>query len=148
VQLGLYQYLQRAAGDPELIKREDFLGTSLQNPPRGGKIEEDTARAILGMMIFGAGQRSSHLWLGLGLILARESAGTTLAMKAFRRSEVLGHPHAREVALTLQHNGRFSGYDPESDDSDFAEGQAEVAELVAQEDARIRAGEHAALFGY
>lgn len=142
VQIGLYRYLQRASFDGGLLAREDFLGTSLHDPPRGGAIEEDTARAILGMMIFGAGERSTHLWLGLGLILARESAGTSLAMKALRRAEVLGHPHARDVAQ------RLGKIDAAGDDEDFAEGQAEVAALAAEEDARIRDGERAALFGY
>ena len=145
VQLGLYRYLRRAAGDPSLLAREDFLGTSLDDPPRGGTVADDTTRAIVGMMIFGAGDRSPHLWLGLGLALAAERAGTDLGLRALRRAEHFGHPHARATALRLD-----PGYldSIESYDRDFADEQAEVAAVAAAEDARLRDGRYAEVYGY
>jgi hypothetical protein len=55
---------------------------------------------------------------------------------------VLGHPHARAVAEEL------GTLDDAYDDEEFADGQAEVATLAAAEDARLRDGDRASLFGY
>jgi hypothetical protein len=98
------------------------------------------------MMVFGAGDRSPHLWLALGLALAKERAGEVLALEALRRAEVLGHLHARDVGVRLDREA-YEMHAVEAD-ADFAEGQAEVATMQAEEDARIRAGERAEVFGY
>jgi hypothetical protein len=147
VQVGLYRYLRRAVDDRELVLREDFLGRSLGalDEPGSARPTDDLAQAILGMMIFGGGDRSSHLWLGLGLTLARESAGLVAATRAVRRAEVLGHPAARDVGIRLSPHYESDAFD---DDETFAAGQAEVAQLASEEDERLRAGERAALFGY
>jgi hypothetical protein len=146
VQLQLYRYLRRAASDRELIAREDFLGTSLVDLSPGDTIADDTTRAIVGMMVFGAGDRSIHLWLALGVVLANEFPHAAFGLEAIRRAEVLGHPHARDVGLRLDREA-YEMHAAQAD-ADFADGQVEVAALQAEEDARIRAGERAAVFGY
>jgi hypothetical protein len=146
VQLGLYRYLKRLAVDPALVGRADFLGHALDADREDGPtVAPDTANAIIGMMIFGGGDRSPHLWLGLGATLARQPGGRALATRAIRRAEVLGHPTARELGLRLS-----SDYaaDNAYDDEEFADGQAEVLRAATEEDERIRAGERAAMFGY
>ena len=55
------------------------------------------------------------------------------------------HGEALRVGIRLSADYGSDAFD---DDETFAAGQAEVAQLAAEEDERLRAGERAALFGY
>jgi len=68
--------------------------------PNLPKVPKDAAVALAGIIRFGSGDTSQHVWFSLGTALAWQGH-KNLAIRALRRAELLGHPLAREHVEAL-----------------------------------------------
>ncbi|HEX5752357.1 MAG TPA: tetratricopeptide repeat protein [Archangium sp.] len=167
-QVKAIEYLQRLAGTPELVQKEEFLGLPLEperylfvmNPEKAAlrkerpELPKDVLQGLVGIIRFGSGEKSPHLWFSLGISLAW-SGHKNLALRAMRRAELLGHPLAREHAVALSRTIKaYSNRLPEWEalaaglDAEWAQGQAWVQQKQRQEDALLARGKAKQVFGY
>ena len=167
-QVKAIEYLQRLAVTPELVQKEELLGLPLEpdrylfvmNPKKTilrkevPELPKDVLQGLVGMIRFGSGEKSQHLWFSLGMSLAW-SGHKNLAIRAMRRAELLGHPlareHAGELLRTIKaYAGRHDEWDKVAAelDAEWAKGQAWVQEKQRQEDALLAKGKEKQVFGY
>ena len=182
-QIQLLGYLEKLAGDATLASKENFLGidagkdgfagnTSViinmsgRGAKQGRKAPSQPVAAIVGLMQFGDGQDSPHLWWALAWALI-EQGNAQLALRALRRAEVLGHARAGEdgiVLSTVPRHGSKAGpccpqaTDPKARkqwatmskqfDADWKRGQSADLERQRAEDARISKKQWKTVFGY
>lgn len=167
-QVKAIEYLQRLATAPELVQKEEFLGLPLEpdrylfvmNPKKTllrkevPELPKDVLQGLVGIIRFGSGEKSQHLWFSLGLSLAW-SGHKNLALRAMRRAELLGHPlareHAGELLRTIKaYAGRHEEWDKVGAELDveWAKGQAWVQQKQRQEDALLAKGKEKQVFGY
>ncbi|WPB74819.1 tetratricopeptide repeat protein [Archangium violaceum] len=167
-QVKAIEYLQRLAATPELIQKEEFLGLPLEpdrylfvmNPKKTvlrkeqPELPKDVLQGLVGIIRFGSGDKSPHLWFSLGISLAW-SGHKNLAIRAMRRAELLGHPLAREHAGELIRTIKaYSKKTPQwaeiaaELDAEWAKGQDQVQEKQRQEDALLAKGKDKQVFGY
>ncbi|MEZ4447948.1 MAG: hypothetical protein R3B09_00625 [Nannocystaceae bacterium] len=102
----LVVFLERVAADPEIAKRENFLGLKLDDEERRAGsperyrqagLEDDAIDALVAMItVYGADQ-VAEIYLALGDLLALRGH-PRLAYTAYRRAKELGHPRKRELA--------------------------------------------------
>ena len=167
-QVKALEYLQRLAVTPELVRQEELLGLPLDphdylfvmNPNRAAlnkkkpQLPKDLLLGLAGMIRFGSGEKSPHLWFSLGLSLAW-SGHKNLALRAMRRAEHLGHPlaeqHARSLLRTISEYGarnkKWEQVRAELD-AEWEQGQAWVAKKQRQEEALLARGKDPQVFGY
>ncbi|MFY0525059.1 tetratricopeptide repeat protein [Archangium gephyra] len=167
-QVKAIEYLQRLATAPELVQKEEFLGLPLEpdrylfvmNPKKTilrkevPELPKDVLQGLVGMIRFGSGEKSRHLWFSLGISLAW-SGHKNLAIRAMRRAEQLGHPLAREHGEELLRTIKAYA-DKARDwekvaaelDAEWAKGQAWVRQKQRQEDALLAKGKEKQVFGY
>ena len=104
VQIQLLEWMQAIRKDPSLVGKRTFLGGPLDRDQhieiRGKRGKGAAARALdeqvkamIGLVRFGDADRNPHLWLALGHALSARG-DNQLAMFAYRRAELVGHPHA------------------------------------------------------
>lgn len=175
-QVKAIRYLQALAKDPSVATRTDLLGIDIREPDllaheparkkpgRKTGLEEagltrDVFVALAGIIRFGGGDKSPHIWFSLGAALALEG-DRHLALRAFFRADELGHPHAAAAATAVAEVLRDFGAPNESDASERpvydrerlrAEARASAAlddARQAKEDAQLRAGKFRQVFGY
>jgi tetratricopeptide (TPR) repeat protein len=165
-QIKALEYSKALKDDPSLSKQKDLLGLSLteDEPLRFGDyrksdpafekagLEKDVFVALAGIIRFGSGEKNPHIWMSLGMALAYKG-DKNLALRAFRRAEVLGHPAASWAAeAVLQHVGPLSSKDwptlSKELDAEFEKGQAAVKRAQEKEDALLKAGKKTKAFGY
>jgi tetratricopeptide (TPR) repeat protein len=167
-QVKALEYLQRLAVTPELVRQEEFLGLPLEphdylfvmNPnqvalnKKKPPLPKDLLLGLAGMIRFGSGEKSPHLWFSLGLSLAW-SGHKNLALRAMRRAEHLGHPlaqqHARRLVRTISEYGnRNKDWEQVGAelDAEWEQGQAWVAKKQRQEEALLARGKEQQVFGY
>ena len=178
-QIQLLEYLQRVASNKTLPEKENFLGIEVGKDHAGEsaviihvsrghnpkvKLPTPPVAAIVGLMRFGDGQDNPHLWYALGWALV-DQGNAQLAVRAFRRGELLGHPRAGKdgavVSTTIYSLGAICCDPPESPkvqiawgkitkvaDAEWAKGQAADARRQAAEDAKIAKQQLKAVFGY
>lgn len=167
-QVKAIEYLQRLAVTPGLVQKEELLGLPLEpssylfvmNPKKAilgrerPELPKDVLQGLVGMIRFGSGEKSQHLWFSLGMSLAW-SGHKNLALRAMRRAELLGHPLAREHAGELlrtikSYAGRHEDWDKVGAelDAEWAKGQAWVREKQRKEDALLARGKEKRVFGY
>jgi len=166
-QVKAIEYLQRLAKDPELVRKEELLGLRLdpeqasfvmnekeraQNPNLPS-VPKDATVALAGIIRFGSGDKSQHVWFSLGTALAWQGH-KNLAIRALRRAELLGHPLAQEHAEALlniiDEYSDYPGWAKVSAelDAEFEKGQAWVREKQRKEEALIEKGRLEQAFGY
>jgi tetratricopeptide (TPR) repeat protein len=167
-QVKAIEYLQRLAVTPGLVQKEELLGLPLEperylfvmNPKKtllrkdGPELPRDVLQGLVGMIRFGSGEKSQHLWFSLGISLAW-SGHKNLAIRAMRRAELLGHPLAREHAVALlrtikayaDKDGGWEKVRAELD-AEWAKGQAWVQETQREEEALLAQGKEKQVFGY
>ncbi len=173
-QIQLLEFVVRVAKDGSLPERENFLSLPMDvdnyqfvlnakkkiGPGKAGpELPADVKSGIVGMIRFGGGDASPHLWFGLGIVVAWQG-DKHLAVRAFRRAELLGHPlaaaHAKILVRAVSDlNPRGKGdvdalwakVAPELD-AEWRKGEAWVARQQAAEDARLHKGKYKAVFGY
>ncbi|HYO71754.1 MAG TPA: tetratricopeptide repeat protein [Archangium sp.] len=167
-QVKAIEYLQRLAATPGLVQKEEFLGLPLEpgdylfvmNPKKTvlrkerPELPKDVLQGLVGIIRFGSGDKSPHLWFSLGMALAW-SGHKNLAIRAMRRAELLGHPlaaeHAGELLRTIKaYSGRHSEWDKVGAelDAEWAQGQAWVQEKQRQEETLLARGKEKQVFGY
>lgn len=189
VQIRLLEWLARLGQDPTLVERETFLGQAISSgrdsiesvrtrPLRGraavGAAAADLAAAaevdsnvvaLVGLIRFGDGERSPHLWFALGWNLALRG-DNQLAIHAFRQAERLGHPLAAaqggiRASIIRVYNAGAPTLEPDAPgtvgawakaspvlDAAWAKGQAAMLGRQAREDRRVARGSKRAVFGY
>ena len=161
-------YLQALAQDPTLAERRDLHGVDLTEPEalmfgdRGKKkqkgekteldrrgIDRDVFVALAGIIRYGSGEKSPHLWLSLGVALALDG-DRHLALRAFWRADELGHPKARRCAEAMAMTLRdFDGkYDVARLRAEAAKSAADEKAAQEKEAALLKAGKLRELFGY
>jgi tetratricopeptide (TPR) repeat protein len=179
-QLQLLDYLGKLATDPDLARRASFLPIEIatwageanvikmmDKPPgtkRRVKVPTAPVVAIVGLMRFGDGQDNPHLWFALGWAFV-EQGDAQLALRAFRRAELLGHPRAGDdgaVLSTVLFELRLvccrKATDPKARaawaklsarfDAEWKRGAAADERRQRAEDARIAKRQLKAVFGY
>ncbi|MBP6631477.1 MAG: hypothetical protein KBG28_16060 [Kofleriaceae bacterium] len=188
VQIQLLEWMGRLGKDPALVRRETFLG---QVVPTDGMVESVRTRplrgrnavgakpaelaeiaaldanvvALVGLIRFGDGERSPHLWFALGYNLAARG-DSQLAVNAFRQAERLGHPLAAgqggiRASIIRAFNAGAPTLEPDGPgtigawakatpvlDAAWAKGQATMTRRQAGEDRRITKRRLRAVFGY
>lgn len=101
----LVVYLQRVAADPELARRENFLGITLDDRQRkhGSKaqfeslgLDDDAFDALVSMLTVYGADGLAEIYLTLGELLAARGH-PRLAYTAYRRARELGHPRRDEL---------------------------------------------------
>lgn len=160
-------YLQALAKEPKLAEHKDLLGVALDDEhqlmfgdmgkklkgkPTGlekAGISKDVFVALAGIIRFGSGEKSPHIWFSLGVASALEG-DRHLAIRAFFRAQELGHPRgaalARVMSMTLKD---FDGkLDVDRLRKEWDKGQAEMKVLQDKEDALLAAGKQKKVFGY
>lgn len=168
-QVKAIEYLQALAKTPELETKRDLLGIDVGDdthallfgdmgkPPKKGEqtglekagLKTDVLVALAGIIRFGHGEKSKHLWLSLGVACALHG-DRHLAIRAFARAHALGHPRglplARVMSMSLK---EFEGnVDLVRLAKEFDAGQAEVKKAQDAEDAKLKAGKQRQVFGY
>lgn len=161
------RYLQALAKDPRSVGTKDLLGVDLSDEhqlmfgdmgtkrkgqPTGlekAGISKDVFVALAGIIRFGSGEKSPHIWMSLGVACALEG-DRHLAIRAFARAKELGHPRAAEfvrvMSMTLKD---FDGKpDFERLRKEWDQGQAEMKAAQEKEDALLKAGKRKQVFGY
>jgi hypothetical protein len=121
--------------------------------PNLPKVPKDAAVALAGIIRFGSGDTSQHVWFSLGTALAWQGH-KNLAIRALRRAELLGHPLAREHAEALI--SVIESYGDTADwkkigpelDAEFEKGQAWVRAKQRKEEALIEQGKLRQVFDY
>ncbi|GMU58552.1 MAG: hypothetical protein AMXMBFR34_03150 [Myxococcaceae bacterium] len=167
-QVQAIEYLQALGKDASLATRKDLLGVDLTEPERlmfgdrgkkkkpGEKtlldkegLGRDVFVALAGIIRFGSGEKSSHVWLSLGVALALDG-DRHLALRAFWRADELGHPRAKKLAEAMAMTLRdFDGkYDVERLRAEAAKGEAEERAAQQKEEALLAAGKQRQVFGY
>lgn len=166
-QVKAIEYLQRLVKEPELVRQEELLGLPLapedasfvlneKKRPAESKLPQvpkDATVALAGIIRFGSGDTSPHVWFSLGNALAWQGH-KHLAIRALRRAELLGHPLAREHAEALIRT--IESYGDRADwkkigpelDADFEKGQAWVREEQRKEEALLEKGKLRQVFDY
>jgi tetratricopeptide (TPR) repeat protein len=176
-QVQAIEYLQRLAAEPGLVEKEELLGLPVDSSdyvwvmdptdkPRRRMMDDlgegkapptlpkDVVQGLAGMIRFGSGERSPHLWFSLGLSLAW-SGHKNLALRAMRRAELLGHPlartHSEELVRTIK---AYSKGDRDLKtigaqlDAEWEKGQAWVQAKQRREEALLTKGKEKQVFGY
>ena len=177
-QLKLLAYLARVVADPTLASRENFLGidagswageskviTNLGRPAKRRGKPDPAILAIAGLVRFGDAEGSPHVWWALGCAFVAQG-DSQLAIRAFRRAELLGHPRARAdgavVAQAIKTNDLVCCRDPAKDpsaealwgkvskalDAEWAIGHAADARRQTSEDAKLARHRFVDVFGY
>ncbi len=180
-QIQLLEYLDRVAKTKQLAESENFLGIDvgkdsagqspviirLSAPPkhkRTEKVPSPPVAAIIGLMRFGDGQDNPHLWYALGWALV-EQGDAQLAVRALRRSELLGHPRAGKdgaiISTTIKKLDAICCPPPNDPkalaayakisklaDAEWAAGQAIDATRQRAEDAKLAKKQFKVVFGY
>lgn len=163
-QIKAIEYLLAAKADPKLVQKKDFLGldvTDADNLLRFGDtrkafekagLKENVFVALAGIIRFGNGEQSPHVWFSLGMALGYKG-DRQLAIRAFRRAELLGHPiAARAAEIMLDHIRKLEGKSWKKVaaelDREFAKGQTASEAQQKKEDDLIRAGKQKKVFGY
>ncbi|MEW5742391.1 MAG: hypothetical protein AB1938_25970 [Myxococcota bacterium] len=167
-QVQAIEYLQALSKDPSLVQRKDLLGVDVTEAERlmfGDKgkkkkpgektlldkegLNRDVFVALAGIIRFGSGEKSSHVWFSLGVALAMDG-DRHLALRAFWRADELGHPKAKRLAEAMAMTLRdFDGkYDKERLRAEAAKGEAEEKAAQEKEDALLAAGKQREVFGY
>ncbi|HEX8698977.1 MAG TPA: tetratricopeptide repeat protein [Myxococcaceae bacterium] len=166
-QVKAIEYLQRLAKNPELVRKEELLGLPLapedaafvmnekERPAESNrpKVPNDAATALAGIIRFGSGDKSPHVWFSLGNALAWQGH-KNLAIRALRRAELLGHPLAREHAealiVLIDDYSDYPGWAKISAelDAEFAKGQAWVRAEQRKEETLIEQGKLQQVFNY
>ncbi|MFZ5445983.1 MAG: tetratricopeptide repeat protein [Myxococcota bacterium] len=166
-QVQAIEYLRALEKDPTLAERRDLLGVDLTDEhqlffgdhgryragqPTGldrAKLRRDVFVGLGGIIRFGHGESSPHLWFSLGVAFALDG-DRHLALRCFARAHELGHPRGRALAEAmamairkLEGKVDFSALSRE-----FAAGQATVKQRQDEEDTKLRAGKQRAVFGY
>ncbi|NMO20068.1 tetratricopeptide repeat protein [Pyxidicoccus fallax] len=168
-QVQAIEYLMRLKEDPTLVQKEEFLGLSIDareasfvlNEKRklrssAPTLPKDVLEGLAGMIRFGSGEKSPHLWFSLGNALAWHGH-KHLALRALRRAELNGHPLAAEYADLLMSPVRE--YNPDNEDlswqdvaakfdAEWKQGQAWVAQQQRKEEALLAKGKKKQVFGY
>jgi tetratricopeptide (TPR) repeat protein len=181
-QLKLLDYRGKLAKDSDLATRENFLGihvgtwagesgviTKMDKPPNNNgkhrvKVPTAPVVAIVGLMRFGDGQDDPHLWYALAWAFV-DQGDAQLALRAFRRAELLGHPRAGDDGTVLSgalHELRLvccrKPDDPQMRaawtklsarfDAEWKRGAAADEKRQRGEDARVAKKQYKAVFGY
>lgn len=162
-QIAILRYLQALAKEPALANEKDAaLGLPFKNESalifadqtkpkwfEAAHLREDVFVALAGLIRFGSADQSPHVWCSLAMALAYHG-DRNLALAAFRRAQKLGHPWAhngmRFLRMTIHESAK-----PKKDqelDATFEQGQKWVTQQQTKEDAQLRAGKHAQVFGY
>lgn len=167
VQVKAIRYLQALETDPSLEGKKELLGLPLDahallfgdmgKPPKKGeqtRLERegygvDTLLGLAGIIRFGHGEQSRHIWLSLGVACALHG-DRHLAIRAFVRAHELGHPAALEAAQAMAHTLKDfeHGLDLDRLRKEFAAGQAKAQQAQEAEDAKVKAGKLREVFGY
>lgn len=161
-------FLQALSQDPTLAERKDLLGVDVSEPEplmfgdkgkkkqKGEKteldrrgIDRDVFVALAGIIRFGSGEKSAHLWFSLGVALALDG-DRHLALRAFWRADELGHPKAKRCAEAMSMTLKdFDGkYDVARLRAEAAKGAAQEKAAQDKEDALLKAGKRREVFGY
>ena len=170
VQIQFLEYLGKLKKDASLgdtnflgIARDVMIG---RTPMKARARKANPAvLAIAGLLRFGDGQDNPHLWYGLGWALLSQG-DAQLAMRAFRRAELLGHPRGKSdgaIALSViqSYGVGYSERDknPKAEqvwvdkvvpglDKEWAAGVAADAKRQAAEGKQVAAKQWKAVFGY
>ena len=189
VQIRLLEWMGKLAKDPTLVERETVLGqpvvadgrelewistrrlrgkaaAAASAAARAEAAELDTnVVALVGLIRFGDGERSPHLWFALGWNLALRG-DNQLAIHAFRQAERLGHPLAAgqggiRASIIREYNAGAPTLEPDGPgtigawakavpalDRIWDKGQATMARRQAGEDRRLAGRRQRAVFGY
>jgi tetratricopeptide (TPR) repeat protein len=161
-QIKAIEFLQALKDDASVLEKRDLLGIDFEKNEfdvwvgRDKLGDKDAAKALAGIIRFGNGDQSPHLWMSLGLVLEMQS-DRHLALRAFRRAEVLGHPKAASFAAGIL-SGPFHEQDAYQGktwteigadfDKEFDAGQAKIAKLQEREDKLLREKKYKKVFGY
>jgi tetratricopeptide (TPR) repeat protein len=166
-QVKAIEYLQKLAKDPKLQEHHDLLGIDIaeaeqlmfgdlgkkqKGKPTGlekAGISKDVFVALAGIIRYGSGEKSPHVWLSLGVASALQG-DRHLAIRSFARAKELGHPRGadlvRVMSMTLKD---FEGRpDFERLRKEWDKGQAEMKASQDKEDALLKAGKRKQVFGY
>jgi tetratricopeptide (TPR) repeat protein len=174
-QLKLLEFALRVAKDPELAKKENFLGLPMSAEAAGiattgrgareakKRVPDKAIEALVGMIRFGEGHDSALVWTGLAWVLAWRG-DAQLAVRALRRAELTGAPEAAQeggtMAITLhslmktccpgEGELRAKAWKRLSQrlDREWAAGQATTARRQAAEERKIARQQWKAAFGY
>ena len=160
-------YLQALAKDPGLVGKKDLLGVDIADEYRlmfgdmGKKqkgrptgleqagISKDVFVALAGIIRFGSGEKSQHVWMSLGVACALQG-DRHLAIRAFARAKELGHPRAADLVRVMSMT--LKDFDGKPDfarlQKEFEKGLAEMKAAQEKEDALLRAGKRKQVFGY
>lgn len=166
-QVKALEYLQALAKEPKLAEHRDLLGVNLDDEEklmfgdRGKKrkgeptgldqagISRDVFVALAGIIRFGSGEKSPHVWLSLGVASALEG-DRHLAIRAFFRAKELGHPQGERLTKLMAMI--LKDFDGKVDEkrlrAEFEQGRAEVKAAQEKEDALLKAGKRREVFGY
>lgn len=189
VQVRLLEWMAGLAQDPTRVERETFLGQPVGTGWEGfghiatrrlrgkalaaadAKARAEAAEldgnvvALVGLIRFGDGERSPHLWFALGWNLALRG-DNQLAVHAFRQAERLGHPLAAahggiRASIIREYNAGAPTLEPDTPgttgawakaspalDRLWAKGQATMNRRQAGEDRRLAGRRQRAVFGY
>ena len=169
-QVQFLEFLVKLKQDPKLAET-NFVGVDRRVMMGGTTMsaKKRTANpaviAIAGLVRFGDGQDNPHLWYGLGWALLSQG-DAQLAMRAFRRAELLGHPKGKAdgaIALSVLPKPNIGYTDPASNpkaekvwetttaaqlDKEWAVGKATDEKRQAAEDKQVAAKQYKAVFGY
>jgi tetratricopeptide (TPR) repeat protein len=172
-QLQLLEYLQRVAKDKTLAQRENFLGIKMDWQAHIGAISKRATRrpkasvptapviALVGLMRFGDAHENPHVWHALGWALV-EQGDLQLALRAWRRANVLGLPYSPDQGMFAAFVHEIGGKNPtdpvenqkawdrltKKADAEWAKGQAADERRRAAEDAKLAKQQLKAVFGY
>lgn len=167
-QVRAIEYVQALEQDPGLASKRDLLGVALEDqhalmfgdhgkpPPKGqptgldkAGLTRDVFVGLGGIIRFGHGEKSPHVWLSLGVAFALEG-DRHLAIRCFARAHELGHPRALALAESMSMTLKdFEGkLDLARLRKEFAAGQHQVSKLQEAEDTKLRAGKQREVFGY
>lgn len=177
-QLQLLEFALKLAKDPELARRENFLGlpmdvgdagiagTSRKVKGRKTPVPEKAIEAMVGMIRFGEAHELPMVWSALGWALLWQG-DTQLAVRAMRRAELTGDPAAGGyggVMATILRDLKLDQpccpepTDPRAVavwevakkriDREWAAGQAATARRQAAEERKIARKQWKAVFGY
>jgi tetratricopeptide (TPR) repeat protein len=150
-QVALLAWMDKLAADPTLAEKETFTGVPISeemleiiHPTDGGGIDTPKRKeldaqivAITGLIRFGGNDQNMHLWFTLGVALGWEGH-KSLAMRALRRAELLGHPRAAEVERWLAELNvplrKAASRGRGADQGDQTESAVELGQQLADDD--------------
>ena len=171
-QVKAIEFMLALQKDETLLERQELLGSNIDPGEhsikmlRGGTTKKardqqrkktgvDAAKALAGIIRFGNGEKSQHIWFSLGLVLAKQG-DRNLSVYAFRQAELLGHPMAALYGLAAYEGTAVPSKGvselwvskAKSIDKDFDANQTLMKEQQDKEDALIKAGKQKKVFGY